>query len=136
MLQKLKKNHGTCGPKNIQDTHVIKEWLHVRVHFLPSADYKVVCRPWNPYLTQPPDFIEIGYFKVAYELWHICWLMTHDIDISAKCVSWHKCDTHDVCHTVSQCDTMTQKNASFCQMKIEIDVTYFELWHVCDTESQ
>jgi uncharacterized protein YjbI with pentapeptide repeats len=39
--------------------------------FLPSADYKVVCRrPWNHFLTHPPtppDFIEIGYSKVSYD---------------------------------------------------------------------
>jgi hypothetical protein len=40
--------------------------------FLPSADYKVVCRrPWNHFLTlppsTPPDFIEIGYSKVSYD---------------------------------------------------------------------
>jgi hypothetical protein len=45
-----------------------------------------------------------------------------------------KCDTHDMSHsacTMSQCDTMTQKNAKnvtiqICQLRMEIYVTYFD----------
>jgi hypothetical protein len=44
----------------------------------------------------------------------------------------NKSVTPNMCHTVSQCDTMTQKSskmlkkANFCQLKIKIDWTHFD----------
>jgi hypothetical protein len=70
--------------------------------FLPSADYKVVCkRPWNHFLTlpHPPQTLLQSVSKSS--PWQICWLMTHEFDICGKCDTWRKCDMHDMCHTVT-----------------------------------
>jgi hypothetical protein len=35
--------------------------------------------------------------------------MTHGNDIRDMCDTRHKCDTHEMFHTVTQCETRTQK---------------------------
>ena len=53
----------------------------------------------------------------------------------------HKCDTHDMCHTVTQYDTMTQKssingkNSKIWQLGNDIDVTHCDTVTPRDTKS-
>jgi hypothetical protein len=35
--------------------------------------------------------------------------MAHENYICAKCNIYHMCDTHDICYTMTQCDTQKQK---------------------------
>jgi hypothetical protein len=93
----------------------ITQILKNKDEFLPSADYKVVCRrPWNHFL--PPtsvDFIEIGYLKASsdtfadYWLTHVCHVWRMKVTVTLHCHTTLSC-----CHTVtlSNCHAVTPKS--------------------------
>jgi hypothetical protein len=72
-------------------------------------------------------------------IWHFWWSMTRGKDICDMCDTWYKFDNHEMCHTVTQCDTMTQKvlkntkTHKICRLENEIDVTYCVTKRHCDT---
>jgi hypothetical protein len=69
-----------------------------------------------------PDFIEIEYLESLYanfiDQWHLVMIY-----VTSLIHGTSKCDTHDMCPTVSHCDEMTQtiqkkqKNINYLEMK-------------------
>jgi hypothetical protein len=99
--------------------HKMREHLYIcrrpRKHFLTPHH-------WNPF--------------IAGLLWHIRWPMTHANDDWDKCDICHKCDIHDLCHTVTQYDTIKHKKIKkakidqICNLRNEIDDTHCDtMWH-------
>jgi hypothetical protein len=76
-------------------------------YFLPSADSKAACRrPWKHFLTHPLDFIEIGCSKAFCDTLDDQWHITMTF---VTCVTHVTSVTHGMCHTVTQCDTLSAK---------------------------
>jgi hypothetical protein len=62
-------------------------------------------------------------------LWQFGWPMTRGNNIRDMCDTGHKCDTHKMCHTVTQWETRTQKG-----QKIQnLDNLSIGKWKSCDT---
>jgi hypothetical protein len=66
--------------------------------------------------------------------------MTRGNDICDMCDTCHKCESHQMCYTVSRCNTLTQKvqkirkkTKKICQLKNEIYVTHCDTIRHCDT---
>jgi hypothetical protein len=94
--------------------HKISHWVRKNslFDFLPSADYKVVCRrPWNHFL-HPTHPSRLYWNRLLTSLiWPICWLL---IDTCLPCVA-HVSHCHTAlsnCHaaTLSNCHAVTPKS--------------------------